>query len=59
MSVGFFEILLVFVVFLIMGPRRIADLLRSLGRGIHDFVDTLGRDKRDELPEQEQDTERD
>jgi sec-independent protein translocase protein TatA len=59
MSVGFFEILLVFVVFLIMGPRRIADLLRSLGRGIHDFVDTLGRDKRDELPEEEQDTERD
>ena len=59
MSVGFFEILLVFLVFLIMGPRRIADLLRSLGRGIHDFVDTLGRDKRDELPEEEQDTERD
>ena len=59
MSVGFFEILLVFLVFLIMGPRRIADLLRSLGRGIHDFVDAFGRDKRNELPEEEQDTERD
>jgi Sec-independent protein translocase protein TatA len=46
-------------VFLILGPRRIADLLRSLGRGAHDFVDALGRDKKTELPEDEQDVERD
>ena len=59
MSVGIFEILLVFLVFLIVGPRRIADLLRSLGRGAHDFVDALGRDKKNELPEEEQDAERD
>jgi sec-independent protein translocase protein TatA len=58
MSVGLFEILLLFLVFLILGPRRIADLLRSLGRGVHDFVETLGRDKKEELPEEEQDTER-
>jgi sec-independent protein translocase protein TatA len=58
MGVGFFEILLVFLVFLIVGPRRIADLLRSLGRGAHDFVDALGRDKKNELPEEEKDTER-
>ena len=58
MSVGFFEILLVLVVFLALGPRRIGDLLRSLGRGVHDFVETLGRDKRDEL-EEEQDDDRD
>ena len=57
MSVGLFEILLVFVVFLALGPRRIANLLRSLGRGAHDFVETLGRDKRNELPEEDRDDE--
>ena len=57
MSVGLLEILLLLTVFLILGPRRIADLLRSLGRGVHDFVETLGRDKKNELPEEEQDTE--
>jgi sec-independent protein translocase protein TatA len=59
MSVGLIEILLVFLVFLILGPRRIADLLRSLGSGAHDFVDALGRDKKTELPEDEQEVERD
>ena len=49
MSVGLLEILLVFMVFLILGPRRIADLFRSLGRGVHDFVESLGRDKKEEL----------
>jgi sec-independent protein translocase protein TatA len=53
MSVGLLEILLVFMVFLILGPRRIADLLRSLGRGAHDFVDALGRNKKTEIPEEE------
>jgi sec-independent protein translocase protein TatA len=58
MSVGLLEILLLFLVFLILGPRRISDLLRSLGRGIHDFVDALGRDKKTELPEEDQEAER-
>ena len=57
MSVGLLEILLLFIVFLLLGPRRIADLLRSLGRGVHDFVEALGRDKKDELPDEERDTE--
>ena len=57
MSVGLLEILLLFIVFLILGPRRIADLLLSLGRGVHDFVEALGRDKKNELPEEEQDAE--
>ena len=48
MSVGLLEILLLFVVFVALGPRRIADLFRSMGRGVHDFVDALGRDKEDE-----------
>jgi sec-independent protein translocase protein TatA len=57
MSLGVVEILLVFLVFLILGPRRIVDLLRSLGRGVHDFVDALGRDKKNELPPDEHDDE--
>jgi len=45
MTVGLIEILVVVMVFLLLGPRRIADLFRSIGRGAHDFVDNLGRDK--------------
>lgn len=45
MSVGLIEILLVFMVFMVLGPRRIANFFRSLGTGIHDFMETLGRDK--------------
>jgi len=48
MSVGLLEILLLLVVFIALGPRRIANLFRSMGRGVHDFVDALGRDDRDE-----------
>jgi Sec-independent protein translocase protein TatA len=52
MPVGPLEILLVIMVFLILGPRRIANLFRSLGTGINDFVETLGRDKKNELPKE-------
>ena len=58
MPVGVLEILLVFLVFLILGPRRIANLFRSLGTGINDFVETLGREKKSELPEEEDEEER-
>ena len=58
MPVGPLEILLVFLVFLILGPRRIVNLFRSLGTGISDFVETLGRDKKDELPEEDKDEEK-
>ena len=48
MSVGVLEILLVlFVVLLIIGPRRIADMGRSLGRGVRDFKLEFGRKERD------------
>jgi Sec-independent protein translocase protein TatA len=57
MSLGILEILLVIVVFTVLGPKRIANLLRSLGRGVHDFVDALGRDKKNELSEEERDAE--
>jgi sec-independent protein translocase protein TatA len=59
MPVGPLEILLVFLVFLVLGPRRIVNLFRSLGTGINDFVETLGRDKeKNELPQEERDEER-
>ena len=59
MPLGPLEILLVFLVFLILGPRRIANLFRSLGTGINDFVETLGRDKeKNELPEEDRNDER-
>lgn len=45
MTLGLVEILVVVLVFLALGPRRIADLFRSVGRGAHDFVENLGRDK--------------
>jgi sec-independent protein translocase protein TatA len=55
MPVGPIELILIFMVFLILGPRRIANLFRSLGTGVHDFVETLGRDKgKDELPEEDE-----
>lgn len=56
---GPFELLiLLFVVFLVLGPKRITALFRSLGRGIGDFTNELGRDKTNEaankeLPEEE------
>jgi Sec-independent protein translocase protein TatA len=58
MPVGPLEILLVLLVFLLLGPRRIANLFRSLGTGISDFVETLGRDKKEELPEEDRDDEK-
>ena len=46
MTVGALEILLVlFVALLIIGPRRIVDLGRSLCRGVRDFKLEFGRDK--------------
>jgi sec-independent protein translocase protein TatA len=58
MPVGPIELLLVFIVFLILGPRRIANLFRSLGTGVHDFVEALGRGKdEEELPEKDEEHE--
>lgn len=49
MTLGALEVLLVlFVILLIVGPRRIVDLGRALGRGVRDFKLGFGRDKKDE-----------
>ncbi len=47
MTIGALEILLVlFVVLLLIGPRRIVDLGRALGRSVRDFKLEFGRDKK-------------
>ena len=47
MTVGPLEILLIlFVVLLVIGPRRIVDMGRSLGRAVHDFKLEFARDKK-------------
>ena len=47
---GFEVLLLLFVVFLVIGPRRVVDLARSLGRGLQDFTHEFGGDEgKDEL----------
>lgn len=46
MSIGPFEILLVLsVILLIIGPRRVTNMARSLGRGVQDFVTELSEKK--------------
>jgi sec-independent protein translocase protein TatA len=49
---GPLEIILILVVVLVIfGPKRLPDLGRSLGRGMREFKDSVtGKDK-DELPE--------
>lgn len=47
MTVGALEIFLVlFVVLLLIGPRRVANLGRALGRGVRDFKLEFGKDKK-------------
>jgi sec-independent protein translocase protein TatA len=57
MTVGLLELsILLFVVFVALGPKRITNLFRALGRGVRDFTEEFGRERRDrELPEREPD----
>ena len=46
MGVGPFEILIILsVLALIVGPRRVTNMARSLGRGVQDFVSEFGDKK--------------
>ena len=54
LGIGPWEIIIVLVIVLIIfGPKRLPDLGRSLGRGMREFKDSVtGKDHdRDELPE--------
>lgn len=44
-------LILLFIVFLILGPKRITNMFRAMGRGVHDFTEQLGRDKKDKDPQ--------
>ena len=49
-------IIILVVVLIVFGPKRLPDLGRSLGRGMREFKDSVtGKDK-DELPERSDDT---
>lgn len=54
MGIGFIEIfIVVFIIFLLLGPGRITGLLKSAGRAAKDFTDELGKPKKDEeLPDE-------
>jgi sec-independent protein translocase protein TatA len=58
-NIGPLEIVIVLVIVLIIfGPKRLPDLGRSLGRGMREFKDSVtGKDK-DELPAAGETTER-
>lgn len=50
MGIGPFEILIVLAVLaLIIGPRRVTNMAKSLGRGIQDFTLELSKDKKEQL----------
>lgn len=57
MGFGVLELtIILFLIFLLLGPKRIAGLLKATGRGLYDFTDSLGKDKKDkELPEEKKD----
>jgi sec-independent protein translocase protein TatA len=57
-SVGPLEIaLLLIVVLVIFGPKRLPDLGRSLGRGMREFKDSVTGNDKDELPSGESSTD--
>jgi sec-independent protein translocase protein TatA len=51
-SIGPLEIIIVLIIVLIIfGPKRLPDLGRSLGRGMREFKDSVTGNDKDELPE--------
>ena len=59
MTFGLFEFaILLFIVFLFLGPKRIQNLLAALGRGVRDFTTEFNKDeKHKELPEEKPENE--
>jgi sec-independent protein translocase protein TatA len=44
-------IIILVVVLVIFGPKRLPDLGRSLGKGMREFKDSVTSDDKDELPQ--------
>jgi sec-independent protein translocase protein TatA len=50
-GIGPLEIVIVLIIVLIVfGPKRLPDLGRSLGRGMREFKDSVSGDDKEELP---------
>ena len=55
---GPLELLIVlFLIFLVVGPKRIQKLFKSLGRGVGDFKAEFDNDEKTELSEEEREDE--
>ena len=55
---GPLELLVVlFVIFLVVGPKRIQKLFKSLGRGVSDFKTEFGNDEKTGLTEEDREEE--
>jgi sec-independent protein translocase protein TatA len=49
MNIGPMELIIVLVIALVvLGPKRLPDAGRSLGRGLREFKDSLSGDRRDD-----------
>jgi sec-independent protein translocase protein TatA len=56
LGIGPLEIVIVLIIVLIIfGPKRLPDLGRSLGRGMREFKDSVTGHDRDELPAGDED----
>jgi sec-independent protein translocase protein TatA len=54
-QIGPLEIIIVLIIVLVVfGPKRLPDLGRSLGRGMREFKDSVTGNDRDQLPPPEQ-----
>jgi sec-independent protein translocase protein TatA len=57
-NIGLPEVAIVLIVVLVIfGPKRLPDLGRSLGRGMREFKDSVTGNDRDELPSGESTTD--
>jgi sec-independent protein translocase protein TatA len=54
-QIGPLEIIIVLIIVLVIfGPKRLPDLGRSLGRGMREFKDSVTGNDREQLPSAEQ-----
>jgi sec-independent protein translocase protein TatA len=52
MPIGAPELIVVLVIaLLVLGPKRLPDAGKSLGKGMREFKDSLSGDRRDETPD--------
>ncbi|HKF79209.1 MAG TPA: twin-arginine translocase TatA/TatE family subunit [Thermoleophilaceae bacterium] len=59
LGIGPLEIIIVLIIVLIIfGPKRLPDLGRSLGKGMREFKDSVTGGDKDELPASEDNAEK-